>query len=73
MFETPDPQARRNIAEFDLRLRRRLHVAFLLTNFAQPGQRNAKEIALQDGTQQETSRRTVVNGTKYVTFKKEEE
>jgi len=48
MFETPHPQARRYVAEFDLRLRGRLHVAFLLTNFAQPGQRNAKGIALQD-------------------------
>jgi hypothetical protein len=34
MFEAPDPQARRYIAELDLRLRGRLHVTFLLTNFA---------------------------------------
>src|SRR5260370_11899948 len=36
----------------------------------QPPRRNTEEFVLQDGTQQQASRRPIGNGIKYVTFKK---
>ncbi len=42
------------------------HFYFALT----PPRRNTEEFVLQDGTQQQASRRPFGNGTKYVTFEK---